>query len=190
MTSSPNHLQLSQLQKYALVFFALILAIFLFVSRGVLVNQKSLDYLARRSLDPQIALSNGKATLFEFYADWCEVCKEMAPAMVSLHDKYNNKVNFVMLNIENNQWDDLIDKYEVSGIPQINFFNQDGQFKGKSIGAKTEIEIMNSLELLLQNAEINGSTVTIENGKTSSLNIHSKDIAINKSSIKPMTHSQ
>ena len=31
------------------------------------------------SVDPEIAFKNNKPTFLEFHAEWCEVCKEMAP---------------------------------------------------------------------------------------------------------------
>jgi len=189
MTSSSNQFQLGRLQRYALVFFALIMAICLFIFRGGLDQQKSLDFLARRSLDPQIALSNGKPTLFEFYADWCEVCKEMAPMMVSIENKYNDKVNFVMLNVENPQWNDFLDIYNVNGIPQFNFFNKDGQPKGQAIGAKTEVQIINLLELLIKNGEIKDSMILSKNGKISSLQTNYQEPQNVENSINPRSHS-
>jgi len=40
------------------------------------------------SVDPEIAFTNNKPTFLEFYAEWCEVCKEMAPQVSSLKDEY------------------------------------------------------------------------------------------------------
>ena len=40
------------------------------------------------SIDPEIAFKNNKPTFLEFYAEWCEVCKEMAPKVSALKNEY------------------------------------------------------------------------------------------------------
>lgn len=46
-------------------------------------------------------MCNGKPTVIDFYADWCESCKAMAPSMRSIESQYKDKVNFVTLDGSN-----------------------------------------------------------------------------------------
>ena len=57
------------------------------------------------SVDPEIAFTNNKPTFLEFYAEWCEVCREMAPNISSLKNEYEKDINFVFLNVDNPKWD-------------------------------------------------------------------------------------
>ena len=76
------------------------------------------------SVDPEIAFKNNKPTFLEFYAEWCEVCKEMSPKVSALKEEYEKDINFVFLNVDNQKWENYIRKFEVNGIPQINLFDK------------------------------------------------------------------
>ena len=142
------------LQKIFLVFLSLFLVVFLFFSRSGFKANAMLDQLAKNSLEPDIALSNAKPSVFEFYADWCEACKEMAPDMVEAEKLNSNKIDIVLLNVDNSRWIDLIDKYDVTGIPQLTFFNDKGGFMGFSMGVRKYSELNEIFLALINNSEL------------------------------------
>ncbi len=100
------------------------------------------------SVDPQIAFTNNKPTFLEFYAEWCEVCKEMAPKVSALKDEYEKDINFVFLNVDNQKWGNYIQKFDVNGIPQVNLFDKKGNLISKFIGKQDEIKIRQSINNL------------------------------------------
>ena len=100
------------------------------------------------SVDPEIAFKNNKPTFLEFYAEWCEVCKEMAPKVSSLREEYQKEINFVFLNVDNQKWENYIRKFEVNGIPQVNLFDREGNLKSTFIGKQEESKIRESISHL------------------------------------------
>ncbi len=100
------------------------------------------------SVDPAIAFANNKPTFLEFYAEWCEVCKEMAPQVSALKDEYEKGINFVFLNVDNPKWGNYIQKFAVNGIPQVNLFDKKGNLISTFIGKQDEIKIRESINNL------------------------------------------
>ena len=146
--------ELSIFQKYFLVFLSICLVISLFFIRNGFKANSMLDELAKNSLLPENALSNGKPTVLEFYADWCEACKEMAPDMVDAKRQNANKVDIVLLNVDNSRWNDLIEKYDVNGIPKLAFFDDKGEFRGFSLGVRKYNELNEIFFALINNKEL------------------------------------
>ena len=105
------------------------------------------------SVEPEIAFKNNKPTFLEFYAEWCEVCKEMAPKVSVLRDEYEKDINFVFLNVDNQKWSNYIQKYNVNGIPQVNLFDRKGNLKSTFIGKQEESIIRESIFNLKKEVE-------------------------------------
>ena len=132
----------------SVVFISLILFRNLFFQSTLLL--KSFGEL---SVDPQIAFNNNKPTFLEFYAEWCEVCKEMAPKVSALKQDYEKDINFVFLNVDNQKWINYIRKFDVNGIPQINLFDKKGILKSTFIGKQEEGRIRESISHLESDLE-------------------------------------
>ena len=128
--------------KAILISFIAFIVISLFLFRNLFFQSNYLlKSFGETSVEPEIALKNNKPTFLEFYAEWCEVCKEMAPKVSALKDQYEKDINFVFLNVDNPKWDNYIRKFEVNGIPHINIFDRKGNLLSTLIGKQEESQI-------------------------------------------------
>ena len=85
----------------------------------------------------------------EFYANWCTVCQAMAPDIDRLEQQYAQKVNFVMLNVDNTKWLPEMLKYRVDGIPHFVFLNQSGEAIAQTIGEQPHSIMATNLDALM-----------------------------------------
>ena len=127
------------------------------------------------SVDPEIAFTNNKPTFLEFYAEWCEVCKEMAPQVSAFKDEYEKDINFVFLNVDNQKWGNYIQKFAVNGIPQVNLFDKKGNLISTFIGKQDEMKIRKSINNLEKEEKpyeeiINAEFSTIQEKKNNEVN--------------------
>jgi thiol:disulfide interchange protein len=136
MGDTANPAPLGRLERMLLAAVAALLALLLFWLRGGLHPEATLERLARQSPDLTAALSNGRPTLVEFYADWCEACRAMAPAMEAMERRHHGELDVVLLNVDNPRWQPQIDSYGVNGIPHLELFDSTGQQLGQVIGAR------------------------------------------------------
>jgi len=95
-------------------------------SPSSLTGLVELKHLEKQSLAYNTALKNNKPTLIEFYADWCTTCQAMAPTIKALHDSQSSQINFVMLNIDDPQWSEQIQHYNVRSVPQFTLLSPQG----------------------------------------------------------------
>ena len=166
--------------KAILVLLIAVVIISLILFRNIIFQSTYLlKSFGELSVDPEIAFKNNKPTFLEFYAEWCEVCKEMAPKVSSLKEEYEKDFNFVFLNVDNQKWDNYIRKFDVNGIPQVNLFDKKGNLISTFIGKQEEFTIRDSIDQLEKEAK---SHEEIINNEFSILKEN------NKNKVNPRSH--
>ncbi|XP_020217396.1 thioredoxin-like protein HCF164, chloroplastic [Cajanus cajan] len=108
----------------------------------------SLKDLSAIAMPYEEALSNGKPTVVEFYADWCEVCRELAPDVYKVEQQYKDRVNFVMLNVDNTKWEQELDEFGVEGIPHFAFLDREGNEEGNVVGRLPRQYLLENVDAL------------------------------------------
>ena len=176
MQSENKNPLLNENLKTILVLLIAFVFIFLVLFRNLFFQSTYLlKSFGQLSVDPEIAFKNNKPTFLEFYAEWCEVCQEMAPKVSNLRAEYEKEINFVFLNVDNQKWDNYIRKFNVNGIPQVNLFDRKGNLVSTFIGKQEEKKIRESLsdlegELKSNEEIINDEFSAIKQNKNNEVN--------------------
>jgi thioredoxin len=63
--------------------------------------------------------------LIDFYADWCQPCKMVAPILEELSEEYKGKINIYKIDTEAER--ELAGAFGIRSIPSLLFCPKDGQ---------------------------------------------------------------
>jgi thiol-disulfide isomerase/thioredoxin len=114
----------------------------------------AMDMMAKSAVPYEQAVSNGKPSLVEFYANWCSACKAMAPELVALKQTYGKEVNFVMLNVDNDKWLPEVTHYKVDGIPHFLYLDQKADVQAQAIGKQPSNIVSENLQALINHTDL------------------------------------
>lgn len=114
-----------------------------------------------QDLEPATIDFSEKPTVLLFFTSWCPYCREDAPKMVTLHEKYKDQMNLYGINLANRDEEAELEKYirtynidypilldengEIyaeyagNGFPSLYFFNSSGHVTDELVGS-TDIE--------------------------------------------------
>jgi len=83
----------------------------------------------------QEVMSSTKPVFVDFWAEWYGPCRIVGPIVEELSQEYDDYVNFVKVNIDQNN--DLAQKYNVFSIPTLIIF-KDGKAISQKVGSSTK----------------------------------------------------
>ena len=84
--------------------------------------------------------------VLDFWATWCGPCRMMSPIVEELAEKYQGKIAFGSVNVDEEE--SLAISYGISVIPTLIFF-KDGKAVNKTHGLRSAVELEKILEGLL-----------------------------------------
>lgn len=84
-------------------------------------KEKIFDY----TKSSEWSYSGDTPAIIDFYADWCQPCKMVAPILEELSDEFEGKINIYKVNTEVEQ--ELSSVFGIRSIPSILFIPKEGQ---------------------------------------------------------------
>ncbi|MDY7005525.1 MAG: thioredoxin family protein [Cyanobacteriota bacterium] len=139
----------TRLRNFIVALVAIALSVTIFIGLRTETASVSLGEMAEAATPLNVALSNGKPSLVEFYANWCTTCQAMAPELEEVKQQYAENANFVMLNVDNSKWLPELVKYRVDGIPHFVYLDREGSEVGQTIGEIPKSVMTANIEALI-----------------------------------------
>jgi thioredoxin-like negative regulator of GroEL len=110
-----------------------------------------LTEMQQSSASMSVIGKNGKPTVVDFWAPWCETCKLAAPTLYKVEEIYRDRVNFVMVNGDQPQAFPYIEAFGVDAIPHLALVNADGDVETALIGPIPKSVLEADINVLIDN---------------------------------------
>lgn len=78
--------------------------------------------------------TQGRYKVLIFSAKWCEPCKDLEPIINEARARFGKKVEFTVLDVDDENNQPLVEKYHVSPVPTMIFLRPNGEVADYSIG--------------------------------------------------------
>lgn len=79
-------------------------------------------------------------TLIDFWAEWCNPCKRMAPILDKI-DQSREDIELVKVDADNEVNEDLMREYDIRSIPTLVLLDPAGEPIGEIVGARSERDV-------------------------------------------------
>ena len=84
-------------------------------------------------------INNEKSVLVDFWAEWCDPCKAIAPILDEVAEELDGTLDVVKLNVDENP--SVSQKYGIRSIPTIIIF-KNGAVQAQKLGAMSKSQLI------------------------------------------------
>ncbi len=95
----------------------------------------------------QEALNAGKPALVDFWAEWCQPCRMLAPVIEDLAKEYDGRIVVGKVDTDNNR--EVSMKFGISAIPTVILF-KDGVMAKKFVGLQGKRDLKAAIDSVLE----------------------------------------
>jgi thiol-disulfide isomerase/thioredoxin len=113
------------------------------------VDAASEAALSKESSLGQFLLNSSKPAVIKFYAEWCSTCKKYDPSYREVSAKMGNVVDFYEINVDDNQYKELLKQLKISRIPETVFINLERTNVTKKLGSISRDKLEKLIETQL-----------------------------------------
>ena len=101
-------------------------------------------HLTESSFDEEIG-KHKEVLMVDFWAEWCQPCRALAPALDELIEECKGSVSLAKVNVDDNP--QLAARFGIRSIPTV-LFMKDGQVVDQVIGAVPKSQMKKKLDAL------------------------------------------
>lgn len=94
----------------------------------------------------KIILESPKATIVDFWAEWCGPCKQIAPILEEISEEMGDVLQVVKINIDEHSA--VSSEYGVMSIPTLLVFEK-GELVGSLVGAMPKARLVERIKELI-----------------------------------------
>ncbi len=125
--------------KKIIISISVLLTMILHAQEMEMIDTNGTSYKVSAQNDEfKIERMEGKVVFLEFFGLSCPACKELMPTLISLQEKYPNKLNIMAIEVQNNDVKPINEYKEHYGINYDTFSNYDVGFVVRYIANKAE----------------------------------------------------
>ena len=92
-------------------------------------------------------LDAAEPVLVDFWAEWCQPCKMLAPTLVEIADEYAGRAKVTKMDIDEHK--QIATQFNIMSIPTVLLF-QGGELKNSFVGLSGKDKFTGALDELLQ----------------------------------------
>ncbi len=91
----------------------------------------------------QIVLQSNRPVLVDFWAEWCQPCRTLAPIVEAVARQYAGAADVFKLNVDDSP--SIAQRYAIQGIPTLILF-KDGKEQERIVGIATKEAIFRMID--------------------------------------------